>query len=81
MGAQKLTIEEIRELKDQGLTGEECVKKILENNSSMAKRTIFSQSKIIKKKGRIYKHRVWLAPINLFNIAETFFIYDIKRIK
>jgi hypothetical protein len=47
----------------------------------MAKRTIFSQSKTIKKKGRIYKHRVWLAQINLFNIAETFFIYDIKRIK
>ena len=79
--SQKLSSEEIKELKEQGLRGDECIKIILENNSSMAKRSIFSQSKIIRKKGRIYKHRVWLAPINLFNVIETFFMYDIKRIK
>jgi len=79
--SQKLTSEEIKELKEQGFTGDECIKIILENNSSMAKRSIFSQSKIIKKKAKIYKYRIWLAPINLFNIMETFFLFEVKKIK
>ena len=47
--AQKLTQEEIENLKSTTQDKDELIKKIIENNTSMEKRTIFSQEKIIKK--------------------------------
>ena len=48
--AQKLTHEEIENLKSTTQDKGELIKKIIENNTTMEKRTIFSQEKIIKKK-------------------------------
>jgi hypothetical protein len=56
------------------------IKKIIENNTSMEKRTIFSQEKILKKKALKYKFLIYITPPSLFNIIETFFIYECKAI-
>ena len=54
--AQKLTDDEIKDLKEKTKNKDELIKTILENNTSMEKRTIFSQEKIIKKKTKKYKN-------------------------
>lgn len=68
-------------LKEQGVTGDEIIKIIMESNESTKKRTLLSQEKIIKKKDKIHKFKIWIQETNLFNIMETFFIQDLKRIK
>jgi hypothetical protein len=47
----------------------------------MEKRTILSQEKIMKKKEKRHKYRIWLSPVNLFNLVENFFMEDEKKIK
>ena len=78
--AQKLTDEEIKDLKEKTTNKDELIQTILQNNTSMEKRTIFSQEKIIKKKTQKYKNLIWVTPTSLFNIIETFFIIDSKMI-
>ena len=78
--AQKLTDDEIKDLKEKTKNKDELIKTILENNTSMEKRTIFSQEKIIKKKTKKYKNLIWITSTSLFNIIETFFIIDPKII-
>lgn len=78
--AQKLTQEEIENLKSTTQDKDELIKKIVENNSSMEKRTIFSQQKILKKKALKYKYLIYITPPSLFNIIETFFIFECKSI-
>jgi hypothetical protein len=78
--AQKLSQEEIEKLKNTTQDKNELIKKIIENNTSMEKRTIFSQEKILKKKALKYKFLIYITPPSLFNIIETFFIYECKSI-
>ena len=78
--AQKLTDDEIKDLKEKTKNKDELIKTILENNTSMEKRTIFSQEKIIKKKTKKYKNLIWITSTSLFNIIETFFIIEPKII-
>jgi len=78
--AQKLSQEEIEKLKSTTQDKDELIKKIIENNSSMEKRTIFSQEKIIKKKAFKYKFLIFITPPSLFNIIETYFIQDCRAI-
>ena len=78
--AQKLTQEEIENLRSKTQDKDELIKKIIENNTSMEKRTIFSQEKILKKKALKYKYLIFITPPSLFNIIETFFIYECNEI-
>jgi len=48
--AQKMTHEEIEELKKKGMTGNELISKIIENSETFNKRTKFSQEKYLRKK-------------------------------
>jgi len=56
------------------------VKLIVENNTSMEKRTIYSQEKLIKKKKAKHLNKIWICDTNMFNIIETNFLQDEKRI-
>ena len=47
----------------------------------MEKRTILSQEKILKKKEKKHKYKIWIAPITLLNVAETIFLENPKSIK
>lgn len=77
---QKLSEEEITKLKEKGIKGDELIKIICESNSSMEKRTVFSQEKILKRKDKKFNHRIWVTCTNLFNIVETIFLEDNKRL-
>jgi len=76
-----LSVEEIGKLKEQGITGDELIKIIMESNESTKKRTLLSQEKIMKKKDKIHTFKIWIQQTNLFNVMETFFEQDLKRIK
>ncbi len=78
--AQKLSQEDIENLKTTTQDKDELIKKIVENNTSMEKRTIFSQEKILKKKALKYKYLIFITPPSLYNIIETFFIYECRSI-
>jgi len=78
--AQKLSQEEIEKLKTTTQDKDELIKKIIENNTSMEKRTIFSQEKIIKKKVSKYKYLIFITPPSLFNIIETYFVNECRAI-
>ena len=56
--SQKLTDEEINELKKTITNKDELIKAIKDNNSSMEKRTLLSQEKYIKKKTQKYKNLI-----------------------
>jgi len=47
---QKMTKEEIQELKEKGITGEKIIEKLIENSETFKTKTEFSQAKFIKKK-------------------------------
>jgi hypothetical protein len=81
-GSQKLTADDIQEMKERGVKGDEIIKTIMESNTSTEKRTLFSQEKIMKKKDKIHNHRFWFTNINLYNVIETYFhVDDPKKIK
>ena len=52
----------------------------MDSNESMQKRTIFSQEKMLKKKKLVHLHKIWIVPTDIFNIIETFFLEDERRI-
>jgi tRNA (adenine-N(1)-)-methyltransferase non-catalytic subunit len=79
--SQKLSEEEIKNLKEQGIKGEDLIKLIMESNESTKKRTLMSQEKIMKKKDKRHNFKIWIQEINLFNLMETFFEIDLKKIK
>ena len=80
LNENKFEDEEIKDLKEKTTNKDELIQTILQNNTSMEKRTIFSQEKIIKKKTQKYKHLIWITSTSLFNIIETFIIIDPKII-
>jgi hypothetical protein len=80
-GSQNLTEMDIIDLKKQGMKGDELIKVIMDNNTSMDKRTILSQEKIMKKKEKRHKYKIWISPVDLYNLVENFFLEDEKKIK
>ena len=53
----------------------------MDNNKSTEKRTLMSKEKILKKKDKIHRYKIWVQPTNLYNVMETFFQVDLKRVK
>ncbi|KAK4320365.1 hypothetical protein Pmani_008780 [Petrolisthes manimaculis] len=52
--SQKLTPEQIMELKHKGLSGKEVIQKITENSTTFKDKTVYSQEKYINKKKKKY---------------------------
>ncbi|XP_048204784.1 tRNA (adenine(58)-N(1))-methyltransferase non-catalytic subunit TRM6 isoform X2 [Perognathus longimembris pacificus] len=53
--SQKLTQDDIKALKDQGIKGEEIVQQLIENSTTFRDKTEFAQDKYIKKKKKKYE--------------------------
>lgn len=79
--AQSLNAEDIQRMKNEGLSGNEIIKQIVDSNKSMDKRTILSQEKILKKKNKVHTHKIWISPVTLFNIVEINFLDNFNKIK
>ena len=52
--SQALKCHDLLRLKEDGATGEEIIKSLVENSSSFSQKTVFSQKKYLKKKQKKY---------------------------
>ncbi|KAF9916867.1 tRNA (adenine(58)-N(1))-methyltransferase non-catalytic subunit trm6 [Lobosporangium transversale] len=83
--AQKLTLEDIRALKNEGLkgelTGEEIVNKLKESHSAFDKKTAYSQAKYLQKKGKKF-HKIFtpIKPTTYF-VNEYFYTKNPVKIR
>lgn len=83
--SQKLTSEQIKALKNEGLkgelTGEEIVNKLKESHATFDKKTAYSQAKYLQKKGKKF-HKVF-TPIKptAYSLNEYFYIKNPAKIR
>lgn len=70
--AQKLSAEDITELKDSGATGEEIVSKLVENSATYKDKTEYSKEKYVKKKKRKYVAKFTLLKPTTRLLCESF---------
>jgi len=69
--AQKLKDSDIIKLREQGLSGEEIIKSLIENSDTFAKKSDFAQAKWIKRKEKKYRKKYQLLKTNPFTICEA----------
>ncbi|KAI8353141.1 Gcd10p family-domain-containing protein [Mortierella sp. GBAus27b] len=83
--SQKLSLEDIKALKSEGLkgelTGEEIVNKLKESHATFDKKTAYSQAKYLQKKGKKF-HKVF-TPIKptTYSVNEYFYIKNPAKIR
>eukprot|EP00300_Choanocystis_sp_HF-7_P013447 c18302_g1_i2.p1 GENE.c18302_g1_i2~~c18302_g1_i2.p1 ORF type:complete len:470 (+),score=123.61 c18302_g1_i2:34-1443(+) len=71
--SQKLTSDEIREMKEKGMSGAEIVNALVENSKTFAGKTQFSQKKYIaKKKSKFYAY-ARIERANAANVCQHYF--------
>jgi len=54
--SQKLSRDDIEEMRDEGKSGEQILGKLIENSETFQNKTKFSQAKFLKKKAKKYHH-------------------------
>ncbi|KAF9122136.1 tRNA (adenine(58)-N(1))-methyltransferase non-catalytic subunit trm6 [Mortierella sp. 14UC] len=83
--SQKLTLDEIKTLKSEGLkgelTGEEIVNKLKESHATFDKKTAYSQAKYLQKKGKKF-HKIF-TPIKptAYSVNEYFYVKNPAKIR
>ncbi|KAF9111863.1 tRNA (adenine(58)-N(1))-methyltransferase non-catalytic subunit trm6 [Mortierella sp. AM989] len=83
--SQKLTLEQIKTLKSEGLkgelTGKEIVNKLKESHATFDKKTAYSQAKYLQKKGKKF-HKIF-TPIKptTYSVNEYFYIKNPAKIR
>ncbi|KAG0300847.1 tRNA (adenine(58)-N(1))-methyltransferase non-catalytic subunit trm6 [Dissophora globulifera] len=83
--SQKLTLDQIKALKSEGLkgelTGEEIVNKLKESHATFDKKTAYSQAKYLQKKGKKF-HKVF-TPVKptTYSVNEYFYIKNPAKIR
>lgn len=75
---QRSKVADVENLKKSGLKGEELISEIVASNSSMCKRTLLSQEKILKRMEVRHKYQISLAKPSIFNLTETMFLDKIQ---
>ena len=76
-----ISAEEIEKLKQEGQTGEEIIKMLMDNNTTIQKRTLLSKEKITKKKQMTHLYRFWLTDTTIVNVTETLFLACARTIR
>ncbi|KAI9209595.1 Gcd10p family-domain-containing protein [Polychytrium aggregatum] len=75
--SQKLSKEEIEQLKEEGLKGnvsaQDMIKKIIDSSSTFDKKTEFSKTKYIKRKERKFSKIIQLRKPTIHGLCEFFF--------
>jgi len=69
--AQKLKDADIVKLREQGLSGEEIIKSLIDNSDTFAKKSDFAQAKWIKRKEKKYRKRYQILKATPFSICEA----------
>ncbi|XP_042868194.1 tRNA (adenine(58)-N(1))-methyltransferase non-catalytic subunit TRM6-like [Penaeus japonicus] len=78
--SQKLSPEEISQLKDSGLTGKEVIQTLTENSTTFKSKTKFSQEKYVNKKQRKYDEVITMQRPSLRLLSNMYYIQDPLKI-
>jgi tRNA (adenine-N(1)-)-methyltransferase non-catalytic subunit len=70
--AQKLSVDELVELRDKGASGKEIIQKLVENSKTWDSKTEFSKQKYLKKKQQKYMPRVRFLKCTPANLCMTY---------
>ena len=70
--AQSLTKENILSMKDDGVTSQEIMMKLIENSATFSSKTEFAQQKYVRKKANKYTDYIQILKPNLRLITEIF---------
>ncbi|KAK3886367.1 hypothetical protein Pcinc_009471 [Petrolisthes cinctipes] len=74
--SQKLTPEQIIELKHKGLSGKEVIQKITENSTTFKEKTVYSQEKYINKKKKKYEEILTIHRPSVRLLSNMFYTLD-----
>ncbi|PIC51699.1 hypothetical protein B9Z55_002109 [Caenorhabditis nigoni] len=77
---QKLEMDAVLEMKKQGVSGQEVVAKLVEGSASFQTRTVFSQSKYIKRKAKKHSDRVLILRPTIRLLAKAYYLKDPDRL-
>ncbi|EGT51048.1 hypothetical protein CAEBREN_07527 [Caenorhabditis brenneri] len=77
---QKLEMDAVLEMKKQGISGQEVVAKLVEGSASFQTRTVFSQSKYIKRKSKKHSDRVLILRPTIRLLAKAYYLKDPDRL-
>ncbi|KAN0030935.1 hypothetical protein ACTA71_009585 [Dictyostelium dimigraforme] len=78
--AQKLTQEDINQMKEKGTDSNTIIKTIVENSESFKTKTSFSQIKYLKKKIKKYSTIVKIIKPTLKSLTEAYYKKDSRKI-
>jgi tRNA (adenine-N(1)-)-methyltransferase non-catalytic subunit len=78
--AQAMTDEKIASLKKEGVSGEAIVASLLENSSTFAAKTKFSQDKYIKKKKKKHMPTFTVLPTHAQNVCKVLYDKDSDKL-
>ncbi|XP_063611441.1 tRNA (adenine(58)-N(1))-methyltransferase non-catalytic subunit TRM6-like [Penaeus indicus] len=78
--SQKLSPEEISQLKDSGLTGKEVIQTLTENSTTFKSKTKFSQEKYVNKKQRKYDEVITLQKPSIRLLNNMYYTQDPLKI-
>ncbi len=78
--AQKLTNEDIKNLKESGTSATDIIKSLIQNSDTFAAKTDYAQAKWIKKKENKYRRRYKVLRSNPMSICEASFDKNKEKI-
>lgn len=78
--AQKLSDADIIRLREQGLSGEEIIKTLIDNSDTFAYKTDFAQAKWIKRKERKYRKKYQIVRCTPATVCEASFSKNKEKI-
>jgi len=70
--SQKLSSEEIIQMRNKGIVGKELVKEILKNSTTFDKKTVYSQAKYIGKKEKKYVKKIFVYSPTVYLLAQHY---------
>ncbi|CAG8727344.1 23920_t:CDS:10 [Cetraspora pellucida] len=78
---QKLSYQDIEQLKKDGLEGQDIIKKVIESHSSFDKKTEYSKAKYIKRKESKFSRVFTPVRPTLYSVWEYFFAKNPSKIR
>lgn len=78
--AQKLTMDDIKRLKEEGTTGTDIIKRLIRNSETFAKKTDFAQAKWLKRKQKKYSQKYTMIRSTPASICEASYCKNREKI-
>ena len=76
MDSQKLSKQEIIDMREEGMAGQQIVEKLIENSETFQQKTKFSQAKFLKKKAKKYHHYIMVRKPSIRLLMEIHYTAD-----